>query len=775
MAAGGGYHGQQIGLGRLWFAETGKLAARLEGHTGFIHAIRFFPDDSRVATAGLDGTVRIWDSVTGKMASRFTVGSLIEGLDVSPDGTLVASGAAGGEVALWSPEQMRKVADLSKSGPAVHSVAFARDGTLLASGQIDGVIRIWNVPNRTLEQELPARGSDDRPGAVQALGQVADGQVAVIGYDTGLLRAVDVVRQTKVWQQNTGKGKAPTALAVSPDQKRLLLGYPDGTVRLHAAHDGALELELKKMPSRIAAAAFGSDGTWLACGDADGRVWLWDQKGKALRDQRRDHRAAVLAIGFADHNKLVTSIGADGQAICRKILADETFAESRVSAGPLSSARISEDGSTAVVIGQQVTVWDAVALTLRSEVRLPVNARSALAISSDGSLVVVGHALGTSLFDGGTAGIAVPVKITGSQEGGIFDLSVDKRVLMQGTSGGALLVWRSIPPRVSPLARIRRAGNAVALATSSDGKWLAAGGDDAQVTVWNLATGEIAETLPGGAGTIYACQFSADSQMLASANLAGTVKVWRVRDWTLEGSLLNPQRPIRSVAFSPDGRWLATGSSDRSLFITDTRSWETLVEKPNQDHWVEGLAFSPDGSRLYSITGSWDPKDQPVSATLTAWNITTEKGKPGLELEPLKKITAHAGTSDNLVVTPDARHVVTGSAEGQIKVWDARTLKPIRSIKTAAGVHRMHLLRSDPTEVVLGDHLGGVSVWNLQTGICVANYAGHSGHVFDVTATRDGRLLISAGEDDFILFWPGPKLGPDDASKQFLKRAAADE
>ena len=58
-----------------------------------------------------------------------------------------------------------------------------------------------------------------------------------------------------------------------------------------------------------------------------------------------------------------------------------------------------------------------------------------------------------------------------------------------------------------------------------------------------------------------------------------------------------------------------------------------------------------------------------------------------------------------------------------------------------------------------------------QTGAYVANYGGHVGHVMDVTATSDGRLLISAGEDDQLLFWPGPTRGPDAKLLRFLQRA----
>ena len=122
-------------------------------------------------------------------------------------------------------------------------------------------------------------------------------------------------------------------------------------------------------------------------------------------------------------------------------------------------------------------------------------------------------------------------------------------------------------------------------------------------------------------------QFSANGELLATANLTGTVKVWRVKDWSLEGALLDPRRQVRCVAFSPDGRWLATGGTDRTLLITDTQTWDTVAQKPDQDHWVEGVAFSSDGTRLYSATGSWDARDQPVTSTLTAWKITPIKDK----------------------------------------------------------------------------------------------------------------------------------------------------
>lgn len=772
VAGAGGYYGRQIGIARLWFSDTGKVASTLEGHTGYIRAIKFFPDDKQVATSGLDGTVRIWESATGKQVAQLAIGSPVDGLDISSDGTILASGSAKGEISLWSRETTEKIADLAKSGPTIHSLALSPNAALLAAGGVDGIVRLWNVSERKLERELPLLGSDDRPGAPQAMAALADGQLAVVAYDTGVLLATDVTNRKIAWRFATEAGQAPTAISVSADRKRLLVGYEDGAVHLHSVDDGKVQAELKRMPARVASVALDVESGLFAAGDTEGRVWLWESDGKGVRSERKDHGGKVLALAFAEKGDVLVSIGADGKGIRRKTGSDEVVAEERLAGSPLVSASISQDGSTVATLGSQLlVVWNGETFQRRSNFRVANDMGTSVVLSAEGDLGMLSQPQGTALFDA-TQKELKPALATASREQGLVALSSDRRAILQATSDGALLVWRAEAPQFKPLGSIARTGNAVALATSPDGKWLVAGGDDSQATVWDLSSGEIVATLPGNFGTMYAIAFSADSSRLATANLTGTVKVWRVADWSLENVRHDAKRQVRSLAFSPSGRWLAVGSNDRKLIVVDTEDWETVAEEAEQDLWVEGVAFSPDGTLLYSVTGSWDPNDQPVTATLTAWKVMAAEDT--FKLRPVRRIKAHRGSTDNLVVTPDGRHVVTGGTDRRLNVWDAKSLELVRSSELPVSPHRLHLLASDPSQVVVGDHQGGVSVWDLRTGQCLRTYAGHTGHVFDVSATKDGRMLISAGEDDRLLFWPGPTDGPDMALRQFL-RTAIDE
>jgi WD40 repeat protein len=126
--------------------------------------------------------------------------------------------------------------------------------------------------------------------------------------------------------------------------------------------------------------------------------------------------------------------------------------------------------------------------------------------------------------------------------------------------------------------------------------WLATGGTDGAVHVWDVVQPGRVAALPGGARAL---AFHPDGRRLAAASLGLSVRVWDVRSGGLLRELTGHDDAVTCVAYSPDGRWLASGSDDRTVRLWDVESGAPrgVTELDTQ---VKTLCFAPDGRSLYT-------------------------------------------------------------------------------------------------------------------------------------------------------------------------------
>ena len=198
---------------RFWDASTGKLRmesavrddaaqdANFNQSDTRMYTVCYSPSGDVLATAQLDGKVRIWNAANMsplrefKLKGRFIYGTLA----FSPDGAWLATGAQNGDVSLWDPSTGAQVWDVGRHQGNVQAISFGRDSRTLLTGGDDGVDYLWNLrPRTTTEFKNTAEAWDALSGeessvAYQAMWHLRDEPEKAVPLVAAKLRLVSQV------------------------------------------------------------------------------------------------------------------------------------------------------------------------------------------------------------------------------------------------------------------------------------------------------------------------------------------------------------------------------------------------------------------------------------------------------------------------------------------------------------------------------------------------------------------------------------------------------
>jgi WD40 repeat protein len=135
---------------------------------------------------------------------------------------------------------------------------------------------------------------------------------------------------------------------------------------------------------------------------------------------------------------------------------------------------------------------------------------------------------------------------------------------------------------------------------SADGLYLASGGFDEVIHVWNVQKDSLQATLRGHRGDVWAVNFAHDDHsLLASGGEDAIVRLWDVERGTIVASLTGHGVDVYSVAFSPDGdKTLASISQDSEIRLWDPTTYELKCTLPTYKSGGSELVWSADGRTL---------------------------------------------------------------------------------------------------------------------------------------------------------------------------------
>jgi len=288
----------------------------LPAHQPQAIAVAFSPDGKSMATSGANRFVTVREPATGEIRQVFTGHpGLVHEVAFSPDSTLLASAGAEGIVILWSLESGKKVSSmqaLSEDEGTARAVAFSPDGRLLATGASDGTIKIWNLKEQKARRQL---SKETLP--VTAVKFSPD--CLLLATATGNWRRRELPGALRLWEVATGKELAQLEgheceikrVDFDPNGKRLVSAGADRTILVwDTERRGVIDrFTVNAVPGSL---AMFPSGQWLAVGDLQGGVTVWNLERGTRAGQYAGHDAAVLGIAVHPEGKLLATASHDG-------------------------------------------------------------------------------------------------------------------------------------------------------------------------------------------------------------------------------------------------------------------------------------------------------------------------------------------------------------------------------------------------------------------------------------------------------------------------------
>lgn len=809
-------------VARLWSWQSSDADVILLGHNAGITQGRYSPDDRWVATASADGTVRLFDAMSGKETQRFSGHTgTVSCLAFSPDGQSIASGGEDKQILIWpvetnaGPAQQIEKTRLEVAGQAtpepnfivlrahtgaIRGLGFSRDGSRLASGATDNLVCVWRLAEPTMANDNPRSESPATMLLRRATGENN--------------QPVDVP-VTKL----RGHGSWVHTCVFAQDGKQVLSGADDNSWKIWQVDQYQEQLILGNGQLAIGDANITPDGKTIVLAMSDGTIQLWDRAtGKVIDSLAQGHDYLTNRAVFVDNGqRLITAAGDNTLRLWDVTRGNQIRVIEH--SGRNAAFNISPDGRWLIATGdeQGVAVCDlttnASPARFRASTTRPVTTEAALpstnfveptcaAISDDGHYFVVADNMGRCEFWDRITGKKLH-SLAGHAESvvAVFAMptsSAAESIFMTASADGTVAQWNAVDGKeLSGDRWLHRAPLNLAV-LSPDRKSLVTaamlGNGKGRIWLWDVTKGAAVATYDLTGKSIQDLAFrkfqsASEVEVIATTS---DLKNSNKEIWSWQPAANRFQAIQRPEWLSASTWGTAIGSDVDSILIfggRGARLWRWQDKRPVMQYRpsaaVTAVALSTDGKWLAAGNddGSivlWDmasraPHETFVRAHGARINdLAFSHGSQHLAsvdsdgLISLRNLTTgdvvvrrtsdKSNSLNSVAFSPDGTHIAITADDDMVRIHTTDTLEQKYKLTGHSGRVCCAQFSPDQQWLASGGEDKSIHIWSLRDGSFVTKLLGHSADVTSLDFSKDGLRLLSGSRDTTCKIWDISRL-----------------
>jgi eukaryotic-like serine/threonine-protein kinase len=630
---------------------------------------RLSPDGSRIATASVDGTARIWDAATSQpLVPPLEHQAPVTWAEFRPDSKVLATCSLDNTVRLWNANTGEPMGEPHRQAEAASRIQFSSNGWYLLVQSPTAVSILSGINGWTLA------------GPIRCEGRVLAARFQDSNLTFTTVHEAGYASRMRTWLlplalEVTSLQTGPLRDAdVNDDLTRVVVADAEGRAWVADYPSGENRSEIVSRNGEIQRVAFSPGGDDIAALGANHWARVFDAKTAMPTTSELPHFHSLAGMAFLPMTQLLLTWSNDSLAQVWDLPKDSLYCEPLRSAGRVLYAEFRRQAERDVFLTTDLLrtanetgsgsgtaqLWTCPRHGSPRDRAFGIGVYELAnsAISADGELIALANPDGEVGVRDRLTGelVSGPFQVNELSEAPALLFSQDASRLLVMTSQGELSVW-SIPEGQRLFEPVRLPPSQQPAVTTVDGKYLATQAEEGVVTAWDSATGHSLGTLRHGSD-LNAVAFSPDGKHIATAGTDRAVRLWKTASGKLVNTLTGHQNEVMGVIFSPDGRKLVTASLDFTLRIWNTADGR---ERSILTHHGEILdaCFSPDGRFVASAS-----RDR----TAMIWEVETGR--------PHTRSLLHSQSVINIRFSPDSQQLLTLDYRG-LRLWDVETGRPL--------------------------------------------------------------------------------------------------